>query len=466
MHYLRVLLFTAVIANLLIPVPTMSQVAAAGWVSDGEAGTFEFEFTRRLYHESLVSARDWADQNRSESNQTAEFAYGVTLFFGAVEGLIGDFSRYGMSRDDTMGIPFFRLFAPANPAPEAISYSEFRGIFQRFDARLAEARGVLAGIDDPEVTLAFRPMGVRIDLNGDGVYATNERLLPVFNQITDPFSQPDEQYWSNAAGEIDAYVGRLAAGDPEALAQLDTIAPGFAYDRADAAWLAGYTHLLSAFADVLLAHDLERQFDYGILAFFPDAETPYEPLREIYQSLKFNPLFYADSAEIAPIFDVVAVVFGQTFEPASPERLSALRTDLLGMIAQSRRSWNFINAETDNLSGEPSTGFPEWVPGPHQSSLAGFPDVNERVRDAWLHFLDVFEGVLDGELLLPHWRFDKGVNLRKMLEKPKPWSPVLIVQGADVVPYLEDGKIADARALEPVSMILGADFFTYAIWFN
>ena len=88
------------------------------------------------------------------------------------------------------------------------------------------------------------------------------------------------------------------------------------------------------------------------------------------------------------------------------------------------------------------------------------------VANSWAAYARLFEAVLQGELLLPHWRFEQGINLQAMLDNPQPYSPALILQGTSVLPYLEEGEIASPETLEPVVMILGADFFTYAIWFN
>ena len=43
------------------------------------------------------------------------------------------------------------------------------------------------------------------------------------------------------------------------------------FDRADAAWLRGYTHLLSALIEFRLAHDGKASFDVSAHMLFPDA---------------------------------------------------------------------------------------------------------------------------------------------------------------------------------------------------
>ncbi|MFQ5624856.1 MAG: hypothetical protein ACE5FS_15845, partial [Paracoccaceae bacterium] len=39
---------------------TLDQPTGTPWLADGEPGTFQHEFARRLYHASLPEARDYA----------------------------------------------------------------------------------------------------------------------------------------------------------------------------------------------------------------------------------------------------------------------------------------------------------------------------------------------------------------------------------------------------------------------
>lgn len=465
----RRILASLVLSLVVALSPADAQILAepqAGWISDGEDGSFQFEFSRRLYHESLPSARAYA-QEQAAIGQTAEFAYGVTLFLGAVEGLVADLSRHGLRRDDILGLPFLRLWVPPNDAPEPMTYAASRAMLQRFVDRLAEAEAVLVRIDGEEVLLPIRPAGPRLDLNGDGAYDTHERLLPILTQIVDPFSTPDDEYWREVGEVTESFIQSLAEGDPEALAYRDVIAPVFGYDRADAAWLAGYAHLLSAMAEFLLAHDFEDSFDASFHVFFPEGDFPYPELKEIYRDGVYSPLLGDDAVFLAFGLDIGAFAVHSPWEVTEPAKMVAVRSHLMGMVAQSRRSWDFTGAETDNLvDGATPASYPEWIPAPAQRQTEGFPRVTADVLNGWLQFLDAFEGMLDGRLLIPHWRFDKGVNLRRMFEEPRPLSPILLIQGSDALPYLEEGEIADSQYLEPMMMLMGGDFLTYSIWFN
>jgi hypothetical protein len=93
-------------------------------------------------------------------------------------------------------------------------------------------------------------------------------------------------------------------------------------------------------------------------------------------------------------------------------------------------------------------------------------EIDQTRVDGWLAFLDEFEMVLKGEKLLPHWRFAQGFNLRRMFLEPRTFDIVLMAQGSAIVPYLEDGPIADGATWLPIIGVFGGDFFSYFIWIN
>ena len=165
-----------------------------------------------------------------------------------------------------------------------------------------------------------------------------------------------------------------------------------------------------------------------------------------------------------PYSDMVAFLLHLPWKPTEPARLKAVRTHLKGMIATSRQTWKMIRAETDNRK-EGQLGFPEWLPAPGQAQSAN-RRVNERVLEGWMRFLDTFDELLDGKRLVGHWRFDQGLNLKRMLEEPRPFSPFLLIQGSDALPYLEDGPLADAAHMSRIMRIFRGDFFSYFLWIN
>ena len=86
----------------------------------------------------------------------------------------------------------------------------------------------------------------------------------------------------------------------------------------------------------------------------------------------------------------------------------------------------------------------------------------------WMYFLDQAEGVLEGRLLLAHWRFapTQGLNLRRMFEEPRTLDPVLILTGPGAIPYIETGPLAAGSTMGTGIDLLGGGMLAYFLWFN
>ena len=81
-------------------------------------------------------------------------------------------------------------------------------------------------------------------------------------------------------------------------------------------------------------------------------------------------------------------------------------------------------------------------------------------------FLSEFDALLKGEKLLPHWRLDKGIDIRRVFLEPRPFDPILWVQGSAALPYLASGPVTDARTWRRIMELFGGNFFGFAVWFN
>jgi hypothetical protein len=260
-----------------------------------------------------------------------------------------------------------------------------------------------------------------LDLDGDGTAADHEL------------------FWSILSG-----VDPRARGEkPESFVA--------AFDAGDAHWLKGYTHLLRGIGEFWLAHDFRPMFDQAFQMFFPRAQLPFAPPR---------PRGSADgmAGEYPSIADAIALIHLWNWPVAEPERLPRVLAHLKSMAEQSRKSWAAILAETDDDQ--------EWIPSPRQTSR--FPDLpvtQERV-DAWLQVMDELDAVVDGRKLVPHWRFDKGVNLRRAILEHRNFDLVIWLAGAGVTPFLEDGATIPSPAWDEMVRAFEGNFFGYAVWFN
>lgn len=86
--------------------------------------------------------------------------------------------------------------------------------------------------------------------------------------------------------------------------------------------------------------------------------------------------------------------------------------------------------------------------------------------DSWLAVVGELEQVLDGKKLVPHWRFNEGINLKRYIDEGKTFDPVLLAAGADAVPWLETGPISDQVSWNNLQAGFRGNFLGYALWFN
>lgn len=350
------------------------------FVADGEPGEFGYEFAALLYGDSLDAGRAFAEARlvTAPDDQTARMALGVTQFADAVQGLARDLHRHGLHSPKLGLLPFFRIPVESNARPEPLDYEGARRILIGFVDRLAEAEATFAGVDDPAVELPLRPALLRFDTNGDGIWSDEERFSQIYGQYTPRRGDPE--------GRVD-------------------------FDASDATWFRGYCHLLSAMAEAWLAHDWHEGFEASFQALFPDSGLPNAALNDLPRARQQGDAalgrdpdsFSGSKMEDAYIADAIAFFHLIHWPVAEPARLASAREHLKAMIAMSRESWRRIRSETDDAQ--------EWIPAPEQSFARGDnrpAAVTVNAVTGWLQFLDTFEMVLDGKLLLPHWRMEGG----------------------------------------------------------
>jgi len=232
----------------------------------------------------------------------------------------------------------------------------------------------------------------------------------------------------------------------------------FRFDRADGFWLQGYAEFLMAQADFWLAHDFRNMFDGSFHMLFPRAKLPLQDIL-VPPDGGMGGGILTSEWRLADFISLVHLINWQVVEPA---RRQAARRHLLEMIRLSREDWKAIRAETDNDR--------EWLPGPQQKGenpLTGL-EVGEEQVEAWLATLTMAEDLLEGRLLLPHFRITgKGINMKRFFDEPKPFDLVLSITGPAIAPYLESGKILTSDEFDQIQRQFGgAGFLTFALWFN
>lgn len=364
------------------------------------------------------------------SDPASAYAAGAGEFFTALEILAGGLHRHGFESPQSFMLPLMRLPVPDNPNPEPLTYEEFRAILVAFRDRLEKSAATLGSVPaDADIGMVIDLTRLGIDLNEDGNIA------------------PDE-----SAAAIMAALSR--GGAPDGPAPSLT----FRFDRADGYWLQGYAEFLMAQADFWLAHDFKTMFDGSFHMLFPRAKLPLQDV-----------LVPPDGGMSGSIFasewrfaDFISLVHLVNWPVVEPERRQAARRHLLEMIRLSREDWKAIRAETDNDR--------EWLPGPKQNGpnpLTGL-EVGEEQVTAWLATLDMAEDLLEGRVLLPHFRIaGKGINMKRFFDEPKTFDLVLSITGPAIAPYFESGRILTSDDFDQIQREFGgAGFLTFALWFN
>jgi hypothetical protein len=405
-------------------------VASPVWA--GPAG----DITRTaLYAGTLDEGRTALAPLAEAGDAEAQFGLGFIGFVDALGGLSRAFYRHGGTAPDG-GPMLARLIGgdaggpagqPANPNPEPLDYAGFRQIvetlIQQLDASGATLRQAAATGD---FVLPIDLAQLRLDLDGDGT------------------AGPDEA--------IGGLIG-LALQDATAPGDLDVpVEVTIGFDRADAVWLAGYSTIVAAQADFLLAHDFSEFFNAVFHRFFPKAGLPMAGFAGQGGQMVMDP--ESDRG----IADAIAAVHTLNWPVADAERLAGVRERLKRVLALSRQNWDLILAETDDDR--------ELVPNPRQTGIVPEARVSEAMVAAWRETLDTADAILDGTLLIPHWRFQQGFDLKAYFETATRTDLVMILTGHGALPFLRDGPIADASSFDAANRVFGDNLLGYAFWFN
>jgi hypothetical protein len=369
-----------------------------------------------------------AQLSADPSNNEARFGLGLIRFARAIERYSQSQYRYGLRAPQNMSIPLLRFPVPVNPTPEELSYEKQRDALSAFLDDLVNVDATLAPMTDSPVKIVLDLNAIKFDLRGDGKPDDTENLSSILTSL--------RMTPHNGAHKTEPFE--------------------VAFDNADALWLRGYTHLLSASVEFVLAYDWHLTFEAAGQLFYPRiAASPFAKAAPN-PGLESSGGFLGSQVQIA---DAVALIHEIRWPVAEPSRLQNAHAHLKQVIALSRQSWKAILARTDDDR--------VWIPGPQQRHgvISGMPVGQEQV-DAWLKALDEFDDVLDGKKLLPHWRFAQGVNFRKVFFEPRPFDLVLWATGQAAAPYLEAGPILSGAEWTNWQRIFNGNFPGYAFWFN
>jgi hypothetical protein len=346
------------------------------------------------------------------------FALGGVRFLRAIEVTLQTRWRLGINAQRTE-LPVLRLPVPANPAPEPFTPDAIETLFRGLIDDLTTARVPLQQIANADaVNLPIAILDLWFDINMNGIRDTGEGLTDV-------------------AGT--ALTGRAMRVSDTPLLQFDT---------ADAAWLAAYTHFLSAFAELVLAFEPTDQ-----IARVTEASRQMDDLAP--DSAFPNAL----DMQFGQQTDRLAMIYFALRQQPDPAHTMAARDHMLNMIAANRVFWARVALETDNAG--------EWVPNDSQDQGLGLP-VPPGTGTRWLAVLDDAEALLQGTRLIPHWRLREGagINLKRLLENPVPVDLAEWAHGIGLLPFAEEGTRISRENWWAFERLMRGDSMLFVVFLN
>lgn len=413
-------------------------MVAPGMAQASEAGD---RLPELLYSGSAVAERQYFEDRCAEFHADACFGLGLIDLISSYESLARSMYRHGVIAPSApaaamlLGIDAdLTPGRPGNPEPEPLTYDGLREILETFVAGLDKARfGFEGGSVGEDYVLLIDPLRVRIDLDGDGEVGEAETLAVLLQGLQD-FEAPAPTGKSKTKGNAtppDMTVG---------------------FDSADSIWFAGYSQVTAIPVDFLLAHDFSQFFDAVLHRIFPEAGLPMQDYGRGTGTLMM------DRDSDAFIADMIAAIHTADFPVADSARLAGVLERMKAVTALSRQNWEAILAETDDNR--------ELVPSPSQTSIVPGHEVTQEVVDAWMATLDTVDQILDGELLIPHWRFAQGFSLKAYFETATETDIVMLFAGQGALPFLRDGPVADQDSFAAGNEVFGDNWPNFIVWFN
>lgn len=371
--------------------------------------------TTSLIAEKGLSAT-MAELEASAASPDRDMALAAVSFLSGIESAYQARWRIGAT-ESLIPSPILGSSLARNPSPEPMASDFLNQLFADLSDAMQSTRELL---HEEEAALVLRLPDLWLDVDANGQRGPSEGLLELALMPL-----PD-----GVDGEI-------------------------RFDTADTEWLRAYTHLIEAAATLILAFDpepaLSRKIEFE------------EALGEQFANAANNPendqSFNSQAQYFGPIIDRVAVVIETLRNQPDKDRISAAVEHVHAMIAANRNFWSLVAAETDNDR--------EWIPSDSQESALGF-DLPEGAGETWLAVLDDAELALNGERLIPYWRFapGHGVDLKHWLDDPQPVDLVGWIQGSAALPHAREGQTISRDSWQDFTGMFGNRAGLYMVWFN
>lgn len=400
-------------------------IAASGLVLSAQTAIAQEYSTQ--FGELGISGTVAALSGIANPTPSDRFALGGALFLQGIEATFQERYRVGIN-DLSMGIPGLATELNANPNPDPFTPDVILDLFTRISASMDSAQAAMEPITDADaVSVTVDLNQIWFDINANGQRDPSEDLLPVM---------------------VPLFVSNWQVAETLATLQAAGGAPTITFDTADVAWLQAYTHVFSGTAELVMAFDptdviAKVQTNAATIATLQSGPAPMLFISE-------------DDATIA---DLATIVLGVLEQDPDPIHTRAALADFRAVIAHNLVFWDRVRAETDNKR--------EFIPNASQQSALGmlFP---QDIDTAWQAVLQDASKVLEGELLIPHWRIGDGagVNLNAWLQDPAPLDIIGVIGGSDLAPYMQAGPLVTTTAMDEFDRVTGGNFALFAFTLN
>jgi len=358
---------------------------------------------------------------QAPSNQS-RFTQALCQLSASAEAIQQGLYKYGFEVNSrTAGIQAVGPI-PHNPSPEVVDYQKIRQLIETFHEGLHAIEKTVSTIGEDEFHLPLDLTKVRFDVDSNGKRTDLESSIALFLSI-----EANGRMTQQQVAEMQKFDGTIV------------------FDKSDLIWLKGYVQVTLGATDLLLAHDFEHPFNAISGNLF---QKPQNTL----STLGANDDNYGDIANL------IAALHLSKMKVIDPNRLKQTRQHLLNMVDYSKQMWVSIQSETDNNK--------EWLPSAKQQSVTGVEITEAMIKD-WHKFLTEYEAILNGDKLVPHWRFKKkGINLKRVLEESTETDVVLWVTGHAVEPFLEDGELTDQGLWRQLNRTFNGNFLGMSFFIN
>jgi len=504
---------------------TTTCIALATSASSQALSADNVAFQNHAYGNGTLSAGISDFEDRAGNSQDATFQLGILQFLHALEGLQQDLYRLGAgnvafnNRSLRRVIPIFRMPVPENPTPTQVTYQETREVLKRFVARLEKAEQTLGTIKSTDVTTELDLMKLAVDSNGNNTVEESEKLRNILavmlsggrrlnqntNDITIPlrFDLADSK-WLQGYSNLLAGFGKLllafdyentyetsfhtvfgentnnfsrkletTKGSPEAIAALqeeitklekDIEASKITSEQRDR-----QLELNKKSNEIRRDKTLSKEEKANKRAAFKSELDELNDLRTKSNSLraekrsKERRLSQLSSGEIGKgqyesFMEPLAFLHSINWQVENPQLLKETRQHWLKVLELNHVTWELVQQETDNNK--------EWLPNPKQDSPFPNVTVSQEIIDGWLETVKLGEAVLNGDLLIPNFRFGKGVSMKAFFETAESFDLVAFVTGHNSINYVQEGPMIEERQFRSMNRDLRRNLGGFALWFN